>query len=143
SSLTSRAPSSPSTRISKVSAEARITADSAPGPSAALRHMAESPASISATFAGRASPGAISCQVSFKYRFLPFSALVCGLPGRPLPRHAGYWPTVLLQSLPLSAIAFDEIVRFGRSPTARRVKGEPLALILLPTLQDRIHKFPG
>jgi len=26
----------------------------------------------------RASPGAIICQVSFKYRFLPFSVVVCG-----------------------------------------------------------------
>jgi hypothetical protein len=55
---------------------ARVTADSGAIPSAALRHMAESPASIAATFAGRGSPEAISWTVSFTREHLNFQSSV-------------------------------------------------------------------
>ena len=60
-----------------------------------------------------------------------------------MPTAYRFWLTVLLQSLPLSAVAFNKRVSLGWSPSASRVERQSLCAVLLPAVEDRVNEVLG
>src|SRR5208337_1314226 len=47
------------------------------------------------------------------------------------------------KSAPLPAVAFDEVIGLLRPPASRRIESQPIASVLFPAIENRIHELPG